>query len=63
MEDAILQTIREMIEAKRKAGKAPLLVTRMELDQELTRALNALYANGEIQVGKTANDKWIKISQ
>jgi len=63
MEEALLETIREIINQKSEASQAPLLVTRMEIEQEVSRALNALFKRKAILVGRTANDKWIKLKE
>ena len=60
MEEALLKTIREITARKESEGTAPTYTTRLELERAVSDALNRLYANGEIQVGRTANDKWIK---
>ena len=61
MEEAILELISRMTEEKRLSCKFPTYVQRLEIDKMVSAALNKLYADGRIRVGKTANDKWIEI--
>ena len=60
MKAAILALIQDIAAQREQEGKAPTHATRLEIDRAVNKALNDLYQEGRITVGKTINDKWIK---
>lgn len=66
----VLEIIKRMEEEKRQAKKAPSHVMFIDLQrecivsgmskEELSKELNRLYKAGEIDTGKTINDRYIK---
>jgi len=62
MEEIVYNLIREIQERKSGNGLAPTHVLRIELEVEVSKALNKLYEQGRIKVGKSLNDKWISVA-
>lgn len=64
MEEEIKNFIFEDIEVKKASNRPPYHCLYIDLQKwmvkKLNETLNEMYRNGEIEVGKTINDKWIK---
>ena len=64
MKQIIKDEIFAIVEVKKVKNKDPLHCLYSELQSEivkrLNRELNQLFRDGEIEVGETINDKWIK---
>lgn len=61
MEEALYNLIKNIQERKSNNGLAPTHVLRVEIDIAVSNALNKLYSEGKISVGRTLNDKWIAV--
>jgi len=68
MTETVFTAIKGAIERKRISGKAPLVLTVMELKQELIEfceigeiktALKLLYESKRVKIGRTINDHYI----
>lgn len=57
--EAVFREIQALEQARVDAHRFPDYVLRIELQQHLSAALNALYKEGRIKVGLTINDKYI----
>lgn len=62
MEEALIQTIQKIIDEKIANKVMPEVATVIELDHEISKALNSLYKQGRIKTGKTINSRWITIN-
>lgn len=65
MKQIIKDEIFAIVEVKREKNKTPLHCLYSELQSEIVKRLNSelnqLFRDGEIEVGETLNDKWIKL--
>lgn len=65
MKQIIKDEIFAIVEVKRADNKVPLHCLYSELQAEIVKRLNSelnqLFRDGEIEVGETINDKWIKL--
>lgn len=65
MKQIIKDEIFAIVEVKRAENKDPLHCLYSELQSEIVKRLkselNQLFRDGEIEVGETINDKWIKL--
>lgn len=65
MKQIIKDEIFAIVEVKRAKNKHPLHCLYSELQTEIVKRLNSelnqLFRDGEIEVGNTINDKWIKL--
>lgn len=59
MEEALFKLIGIIADRKAALGIVPTHALRSEIEQEVSKALNQLYTDGRIKVGKTLNSKWI----
>jgi hypothetical protein len=61
----IFSIIQDITSAKQEAHTEPSYALEREVLDKVTKEakkeLNGLYTQGKIDVGKTINDKWIKI--
>lgn len=62
MEEALIQTIQKIIDEKIANKVMPEVATVIELDREISKALNSLYKQGRIKTGQTINSRWITIN-
>ena len=57
--EAVFREIQALEQARVEANRLPDYVLRIEFQNHLSAALNALYKEGRIKVGMTINDKYI----
>ena len=57
--EAVFREIQALEQARVEANRIPDYVLRIEFQNHLSAALNALYKEGRIKVGLTINDKYI----
>lgn len=57
--EAVFREIQALEQARVEANRIPDYVLRIEFQNHLSAALNALYKEGRIKVGMTINDKYI----
>lgn len=62
MEEVLYNLIKHIQERKTNSGVAPAHVLKIEIDTEVNKALNNLYKDGKIRIGRTLNDKWISVA-
>lgn len=60
-DNAVYDLLKSMQEEREKAGKHPTHVLYLEVVRALRDSLNTLKVKGKIQVGDTANDKYIRV--
>ena len=57
--EAVFREIQALEQARVDANRLPYYVLRIEFQNHLSAALNALYKEGRIKVGLALNDKYI----
>ena len=64
MKQIIKDEIFAIVEVRKAQNKTPLHCLYSELQSEIVKRLkselNQLFRDGEIEIGRTLNDKWIK---
>lgn len=61
MDELVLQIVELLLDERKKAGKAPELITMNHLNESVRESLNRLYKDGKIKAGDTINDKYIRL--
>jgi len=61
--EAVFAELQRLEQAKHDAHREPHHTMYIEFQKQVSKALNALYKDGRIQVGQCLNDKYILVNR